>query len=68
MKTKNLYRLITLILAIVIICMLYKQQQKPVPVPVPVPVPAPIGGCKSTIFGCCPNGVTPKINQAGSNC
>lgn len=60
MKTKNLYRLIMLILAIVIICMLYKQQQQHKQVLV--------GGCKGTIFGCCPNGITPKINQIGSNC
>lgn len=28
----------------------------------------PIGGCSGTIYGCCPNNYTPKINQSGSNC
>ena len=27
-----------------------------------------IGGCSGTRFGCCPNGVTSKINYIGSNC
>jgi len=44
---------------------------QPVPVPVPVPVPAPIkpiGGCAGTRYGCCPNGVTARMNPAGTNC
>jgi len=41
----------------------------PVPVPVPVPVSRPIvGGCAGTIYGCCPNGVTAKMNNIGTNC
>ena len=36
-------------------------------VPVPVSVNK-IGGCAGTRYGCCPNGVTPKTNNIGSNC
>jgi hypothetical protein len=43
------------------------QPIKPVPVPVPAPI-KPIGGCAGTRYGCCPNGVTARINQIGSNC
>jgi hypothetical protein len=37
----------------------------------PVHVPAPIksiGGCAGTRYGCCPNGVTARVNPLGSNC
>ena len=27
-----------------------------------------IGECSSTKFGCCPNGITSKLNMMGSNC
>lgn len=43
----------------------------PVPVPVPIPVPAPIkpiGGCAGTRYGCCPNGITSRMNAIGTNC
>ena len=47
----------------------------PTPTPVPVPVPVvkpivvkPIGGCAGTQYGCCPNGVTARMNPAGTNC
>jgi hypothetical protein len=43
----------------------------PIPPPPPGPGPAPpkpIGGCAGTRYGCCPNSLTPKINQQGSNC
>uniref|UniRef100_A0A6C0F555 Uncharacterized protein n=1 Tax=viral metagenome TaxID=1070528 RepID=A0A6C0F555_9ZZZZ len=43
-------------------------QPQPYPVPVPVPTQQLIGGCAGTRYGCCPNGVTPKTNQIGSNC
>jgi hypothetical protein len=39
----------------------------PQPSPPPAP-PKPIGGCAGTIYGCCPNNTTPKINQQGTNC
>ena len=39
----------------------------PSPGPQPLP-PKPIGGCAGTIYGCCPNNMTPKINMQGSNC
>ena len=42
-------------------------QPQPVPAPGPKP-PKPIGGCAGTIYGCCPNNYTPKVNQQGSNC
>jgi hypothetical protein len=28
----------------------------------------PIGGCSGTQYGCCPNGVTAKSNNLGTNC
>jgi hypothetical protein len=28
----------------------------------------PIGGCAGTRYGCCPNGITARINSIGSNC
>jgi hypothetical protein len=28
----------------------------------------PVGGCSGTIYGCCPNGITPKMNALGTNC
>ena len=34
----------------------------------PNPQPEPIGGCAGTIYGCCPDQTTPKINAVGSNC
>ena len=37
------------------------------PGPGPIP-PKPIGGCSGTRFGCCPNNITPKMNQQGTNC
>uniref|UniRef100_A0A6C0ERV2 CC domain-containing protein n=1 Tax=viral metagenome TaxID=1070528 RepID=A0A6C0ERV2_9ZZZZ len=40
---------------------------EPIPGPGPSP-PKPIGGCSGTQYGCCPNNITPKINQQGSNC
>lgn len=27
-----------------------------------------VGGCVSTRYGCCPDGVTAKADAAGSNC
>ena len=38
------------------------------PVPKPLPQLTPIGGCAGTRYGCCPNNVTAKINEVGSNC
>ena len=30
--------------------------------------PQPIGGCAGTQYGCCSDGVTPKMNYYGTNC
>ena len=38
------------------------------PKPVIVQPSMPIGGCAGTRYGCCPNGVTPKMDANGSNC
>lgn len=39
------------------------------PQPITPPQPKkPIGGCSGTIYGCCPNNYTPKLDQSGSNC
>ena len=64
--------LIILLLAIIIF-MLFKKSPSPTPTPSPQPEPEPaspdmIGGCKGTRYGCCPNGITPRINYRGSNC
>ena len=40
---------------------------KPAPSPSPVPI-KPIGGCAGTRYGCCPNGVTARMNPIGTNC
>lgn len=53
----------------------YPNPPTPVPMP-PVPPPPgpgpappkPIGGCAGTRYGCCPNGITPKMNDNGTNC
>jgi len=42
-------------------------QPTPYP-PQPQPIPHPIGGCKGTIYGCCPDNVTAKQDNVGSNC
>ena len=47
----------------------YGPPQPPPPPPLPHPISLkPIGGCSGTIYGCCPNNYTPKINESGSNC
>lgn len=38
-----------------------------IPGPGPIP-PKPIGGCSGTRYGCCPNNLTPKVDESGSNC
>ena len=36
--------------------------------PPPCPPSNLIGGCAGTQYGCCPDGITAKVDQAGSNC
>jgi hypothetical protein len=38
------------------------------PVHIPQHQPIPVGGCAGTRYGCCPNNVTAKIDEVGSNC
>ena len=33
-----------------------------------IPSPSPIGGCAGTQYGCCPDGITTKMNAYGTNC
>jgi hypothetical protein len=47
---------------------------KPLPHPVhplpppPHPIYKPVGGCSGTRYGCCPDNITPKVDEHGSNC
>ena len=38
------------------------------PPPHPIYKPHPVGGCVGTRYGCCPNNITAKIDEVGSNC
>lgn len=67
--------ILMIFLIVLLLIMLFKTritvvdtQTVPVPVPVPAPVIKPIGGCAGTRYGCCPNGVTARMNPAGTNC
>ena len=40
----------------------------PHPIYKPLPQPDHVGGCAGTRYGCCPNNVTAKIDEIGSNC
>ena len=59
-----------IILIFILILMLFRRiRPPPPPPPVPMPYPVkPIGGCAGTRYGCCPNGVTPRMDAEGSNC
>jgi hypothetical protein len=67
--------ILIIFLVIVLLIMVFKthvtiidnQPVQPVPVPVPAPIKT-IGGCAGTRYGCCPNGVTARVNPLGSNC
>jgi hypothetical protein len=65
--------ILIIFLVIVLLIMIFKTHvtvidNQPVqPVPVHVPIKS-IGGCAGTRYGCCPNGVTARVNPLGSNC
>jgi len=64
--------ILIIFLVIVLLIMIFTHvtviDNQPVqPVPVHVPIKS-IGGCAGTRYGCCPNGVTARVNPLGSNC
>ena len=66
----NNYYILAIILLLIIIFMLYMSSVtvKIVRPERKIPVKRLIGGCKGTRWGCCPDGVTGKVDPAGSNC
>jgi len=77
MEKTNLIIIIILIIIIVIMLVQFhitivKKQPinpvKPIHVVIPKPYVKPIGGCAGTQYGCCPNGVTARMNASGTNC
>jgi hypothetical protein len=75
----NTNLIIIIILIIIIVFMLFKTHitiikpqpvtpVNPIHVVIPKPYVKPIGGCAGTQYGCCPNGVTARMNAAGTNC
>ena len=69
-------KILIILLIVILVIMLFQSHITiihPTPTPVPVPVVKPIvvkpiGGCAGTQYGCCPNGVTARMNPAGTNC
>jgi hypothetical protein len=70
-------KILIILLIVILLIMLFQSHvtiihtSPPGPKPTPVPVPIvvkPIGGCAGTRYGCCPNGVTARMNPAGTNC
>jgi len=65
-------KILIIFLVAVILIILFRTHVtviKPIPTPVPYPVVVkPIGGCAGTRYGCCPNGITARMNPAGTNC
>ena len=60
--------ILMIFLILLLLIMLFKTRVTVVDIqPVPVPI-KPIGGCAGTRYGCCPNGVTARMNPAGTNC
>ena len=71
MDTNNILMIFLILLLLIILLKInvtiVDTQTVPVHVPVPAPI-KPIGGCAGTRYGCCPNGVTARMNPAGTNC
>ena len=53
---------IILLIILILIIILITQTNKPLPRQIVV------GGCSGTLWGCCPDEVTPKYDPQGTNC
>ena len=77
MKTlidKHFYTVsVSLLFVLITLLYIYYHQHKTMSTTLPISVPVKtlpvmVGGCQGTQFGCCPDGVTSKSDQNGSNC
>jgi len=73
----NINTVLIVALIIILIIMLFKPhvtvvETNPVqpvkPIVIHPSYVKPVGGCAGTQYGCCPNGVTARMNPAGTNC
>jgi hypothetical protein len=69
MGTNNILIFILIFILLIILLRTHVTVINPVPVPRPVPASVnKIGGCAGTRYGCCPNGITARQNNIGTNC
>ena len=54
-----------IVLGIILLALIILNNITVVPSPSPSP---PVGGCAGTQYGCCPDGITAKMNAYGTNC